>query len=122
MNAAFLMLGQYLVPTDNIRCIDQNFPRAAQEGGGTIVRVWLENSAPNLGQFTPPGHNLPNYLDFTGAQAQTIRRWCDKSVAAGQVTVVLQIGSDAETAKPGTKIGRPSKKSAKTTEAATATS
>jgi len=123
MHTAFLMLGQFVIPTDNIRCIDQNYPRAAQDGGGTIVRVWLNSATPNLGQFTPPGHNLPNYLDFTGAQAQQIRRWCDKSVAAGQVTVVLSAVGETDPTKSTTKVGRPAKKTAKSTaEAATATS
>jgi hypothetical protein len=99
-NPQFCKLGQHILPVDSILSIDLSNPRPAGTSGGTNVRVWLHSSSTPA--FTYPGAypgaapqqpNLPAatpaYYDFSGNEAETIRRWAANMATNGGLLTIL---------------------------------
>lgn len=70
--SSFVQLGQYLIPTDQIRFINLF-------EGSNVVRVHLHTA--------PGAMHTPQYLDFAGEPAIEIRNWASR---AGGVDVILE--------------------------------
>lgn len=106
--SSFIQIADYLLNVDCLACINLSQPREATAhgpGGGTVVRVWFDQRAnPAVGAIGAAlGANLggansqmPAYLDFTGQQAQQIRRYFAKAADTGFITTVVEGGVEEE--------------------------
>jgi hypothetical protein len=87
----FLQLGNRLIPVSSIGYID--LQHAREGSNGTCVRVWLNTV--NLGPTVLQSNTMPAYLDFTGNDAQSIRRHFAKLGDTGVVSQVIEASEPA---------------------------
>lgn len=109
MNGQFLRIGSQVYNVNAIACVDLQHARPHNAGGGTNVRIWLQNPGAVV---VPAGGNsgdqMPAYIDVTGQEAQRLRAWFTRAETTGLVTSITPGGGDepatsSATAKPATR-------------------